>query len=161
VQRGGCAYAWWRSTVRAMTSIQRTVVINRPGDEVFGYFDDVANDPQWRGHGVKEIAIDGAMGKGARVHQKLAAGPFGMAVKADMDVVVFEPPKALAFQVITGPLKPRVEFRFAPVGAGTEVSFSIEASLSGLKKAVMGKMAEKNMAGEAAALDNAKRILES
>jgi hypothetical protein len=77
------------------------------------------------------------------VHQKLAAGPFGTAVKADMDVVVFEPPKALAFQVITGPLKPRVKFRFAPVGAGTEVSFCIEAPLSGLKKSVMGRMAEK------------------
>jgi uncharacterized protein YndB with AHSA1/START domain len=71
-----------------MASIQRTVVINRPVDEVFGYFADVENDPQWRGHAVKEIAIDGAMGKGARVHQKLAAGPFGAAVKADMDVVV-------------------------------------------------------------------------
>jgi hypothetical protein len=78
-----------------------------------------------------------------------------------MDVVVFEPPTALAFHVITGPLKPRVEFRFAPVGTGTEVSFSIQAPLSGLKKAVMGKMAEQSMADEAAALDNAKRILES
>jgi uncharacterized protein YndB with AHSA1/START domain len=144
-----------------MASIQRTVVINRPVDQVFGYFADVANDPQWRGDGVKKIAIDGAMGKGARVHQKLAAGPFGAAVQADMDVVVFEPPTALAFQVTTGPLRPRVEFRFAPVGTGTEVSFSIDAPLSGLKKAVIGKMAEKNMAGEAAALDNAKRILES
>lgn len=143
-----------------MASIQRTVVINRPVDEVFGYFADVANDPQWRGNGVK-IGLDGVMGQGARVHQRLSAGPFGASVKADMEVVVFEPPTALAFQVTTGPLRPRVEFRFAPVGTGTEVSFSIQAPLSGLKKAVMGRMAEKNMADEAAALDNAKRILES
>ena len=143
-----------------MASVQRTIIIDRPVEEVFEYFADVTNDPQWRGRGVKEIAIDGAMANGARVHQKLAAGPFGMAVKADMDVVVFEPPTALAFQVVTGSLKPRVDFRFAPADAGTEVSFSIEAALSGVK-VVMGKMAEKNMAAEAAALDNAKRILES
>lgn len=144
-----------------MASMQRTIVISRSVDDVFAYFADVNNDPHWRGHGVKEIAVEGAMGQGARVHQKLAAGPFGSAVKADMDVVVFEPPTALAFQVVTGPLRPRVEFAFTPVDAGTQVFFSIGAPLSGVKKAVMGKMAEKNMADEAAALDNAKRILES
>jgi uncharacterized protein YndB with AHSA1/START domain len=144
-----------------MTSSRRKIVINRPVDEVFAYFAEVTNDPHWRGDGVKEIAVDGAMRQGARVHQKLGAGPFGTAVKADMDVAVFQPPTALAFQVVTGPLRPRVDFGFAPVDEGTEVSFSIDAPLSGLKKLLMGKMAEKSMAAEAAALDNAKRILES
>lgn len=144
-----------------MPSIQRTIVINRPVSDVFAYFADVSNDREWRGHGVKEIAVDGAMAQGARVHQKLAVGPFGAAVAADMDVVVYEPPTAIAFQVTTGPLRPRVEFRFAPVATGTEVAFSIDAPLTGMKKAVMGRMAQKSMAAEAAALDNAKRILES
>jgi uncharacterized protein YndB with AHSA1/START domain len=144
-----------------MANVQRTIVINRPIRDVFDYFADVANDPQWRGSGVNEIAVEGAMGQGARVHQKLAAGPFGSVVKADMDVVAFEQPTALAFQVIAGPVKPRVEFAFAPADAGTQVSFSIAASLSGLKKVVMGKIVAKSMSDEAAALDNAKRILES
>ena len=143
-----------------MASIHRTIVINRSVDEVFAYFADVANDPQWRGAGVKEISISGAMGQGAHIHQKLAAGPLGSAVTADMDVVVYEPPTALAFQVTTGPLRPRVEFAFAPSATGTEVTFAIDAPLTGFKKAVMGKMAAKNMAAEADALDNAKRILE-
>jgi uncharacterized protein YndB with AHSA1/START domain len=143
-----------------MASIHRTIVINRPVEDVFAYFADVTNDPQWRGDSVKEIAVDGEMRQGAHVRQKLAAGPFGAAVKADMDVVVYEPPTALCFQVTTGPLRPRVEFRFAPAGTGTEVAFSIEAPLAGLKKAVMGNMADKSMAAEAAALDNAKRLLE-
>ena len=129
-----------------MASIHRTIVINRPPEVGFAYFADFANDPQWRGDGVKEIAVQGAMGQGAHVQQKLAAGPFGAAVSADMDVVVYEPPTALAFQVTTGPLRPRVEFRFAPAATGTEVAFSIDAPLTGLKKALMGKMAEKNMA---------------
>lgn len=144
-----------------MVSVQRTIVINRPVNEVFSYFSDVSNDPQWRGHGVKEISLQGPMGQGARVHQKIAAGgPFGD-VRADMDVVVYEPPTTLTFQVTTGPVRPRVQFTFSPVATGTEVSFSIEAPLSAMKKAVMGGMVEKSMAAEAAALDNAKRILES
>jgi uncharacterized protein YndB with AHSA1/START domain len=143
-----------------MASVHRTIVINRQIDDVFAYFSDVSNDPQWRGH-VKEISAQGSIGPGAHVHQKVAAGPFGAAVKADMDVVAYEPPRTIAFQVTTGPLRPRVEFTFAPIDGGTEVSFSIDAPLTGLKKAMMGKMAEKSMAGEAAALDNAKRILET
>lgn len=143
-----------------MASIHRTIVINRPVDEVFAYFSDVTNDPEWRSH-VKEISAHGPLSKGAHVHQKLAAGPFGAAVKADMDVVAYDAPKALAFQVTTGPLKPRIEFSFVPINGGTEVSFSIDAPLTGFKKTVMGKMVEKSMAGEAAALDNAKRILET
>ncbi|HET7071655.1 MAG TPA: hypothetical protein VFI40_12575, partial [Nocardioides sp.] len=86
---------------------------------------------------------------------------FGAAVKADMDVVVYQPTTALGFQVTTGPLRPRVDFSFAPADTGTTVSFSITAPLTGLKKAVMGKMVEKNMAHEAAALDEAKRLLEA
>jgi carbon monoxide dehydrogenase subunit G len=142
-----------------MAEVHRTIVINRPVDEVFAYFADISNDLSWR-HGVKEIAAAGPILTGTQITQKLAAGPLGMTVKADMDVVAYEPPKVLAFQVTTGPLRPRVEFRFAPVGQGTEVSFSIEAPLTGLKKVVMGRMAEKDMAAEAAALDNAKRLLE-
>lgn len=143
-----------------MASIHRTLIINRPIEEVFGYFADVANDPQWRGDGLKEITVDGAMGPGARVHQTLA-GPFGVAVTADMNVVIFDPPTALKFQVISGPLKARMEFNFAAVNTGTEVSFSIETPLSRPEQAMIGKIVEKNMADQAAALDNAKHILES
>jgi uncharacterized protein YndB with AHSA1/START domain len=144
-----------------MVSVQRTIVINRPVSEVFSYFADVTNDPQWRGHGVKEISLEGTMGQGAHVRQKIAAGgPFGD-VRADMDVVVYEPPTTLTFQVTTGPVRPRVEFTFTPVATGTQVSFSMDAQLSGMKKAVMGGMVEKSMQAEAASLDNAKRILES
>jgi uncharacterized protein YndB with AHSA1/START domain len=144
-----------------MPSVQRTITISRPIDEVFAFFADVSNDPKWRGQGVKEISLEGQMRQGAHVHQKIAAGPFGAAVKADMDVVVYQPTTALGFQVTTGPLRPRVDFTFAPADTGTTVNFSITAPLTGFKKAFMDTMARKNMAQEAAALDEAKRLLEA
>jgi uncharacterized protein YndB with AHSA1/START domain len=144
-----------------MPSAQRTITINRPSDKVFAFFADVGNDPKWRGRDhVKAISVDGHMRQGARVHQKLAAGPFGAPVRADMDVVVYEPSTALGFQVTTGPLQPRVDFTFVPDSEGTAVTFSISAPLSGLKKLLMGSMAQKNMDHAAAALDEAKRLLE-
>jgi uncharacterized protein YndB with AHSA1/START domain len=144
-----------------MPSVQRTITISRPIDEVFAFFADVSNDPKWRGQGVKEISLEGQMRQGAHVHQKIAAGPFGAAVKADMDVVVYQPTTALGFQVTTGPLRPRVDFTFEPADTGTTVNFSITAPLTGFKKAFMDTMARKNMAQEAAALDEAKRLLEA
>ena len=141
--------------------MESTITINRPIEEVFAFFADVSNDPKWRGHGVKEISLDGEMRQGAHVHQRIAAGPFGASVKADMDVVVYEPTKALGFQVITGPLRPRIDFTFASVDDGTTVNFSITAQLTGFKKALMGSMVEKNMAHEAQALNDAKRLLEA
>jgi uncharacterized protein YndB with AHSA1/START domain len=144
-----------------MPTVQRTITISRPIEEVFAFFADVSNDPRWRGHGVKEISLAGEMRQGAHVHQKVAAGPFGAAVKADMDVVVYQPSSALGFQVTTGPLRPRVDFTFALADTGTTVEFSITAPLTGIKKVFMGAMVEKNMAHEAAALDEAKRLLEA
>jgi uncharacterized membrane protein len=144
-----------------MPSLQRAITISRPVDDVFAFFADVNNDPKWRGHGVKEISLEGEMRQGAHVHQKIAAGPFGAAVKADMDVVVYQPTRALGFQVTTGPLRPRVDFTFAPADTGTTVNFSITAPLTGIKKAFMSKMVERNMAQEAASLDEAKRLLEA
>ena len=144
-----------------MSSSQRTIRINRPIEHVFAFFADVANDPKWRGPAVKEISAHGEMREGAHVHQKIAAGPFGAPVKADMDVVTYQPPTALAFQVTTGPLRPRVTFTFTPVDEATEVTFSIDAPLSGMKKALMGKMAQRNMDHESAALDQAKKLLEA
>ena len=145
-----------------MPTVQGSITINRPIDEVFAFFADVNNDQKWRGRDhVKEISIDGAMRQGARVHQKLAAGPFGAPVTADMDVVTYQPPTAIAFQVVTGPLKPRIDFGFESRGDGTGVTFSIAAALSGLKKVLMGSTAQKNMDHAAAALDEAKRLLEA
>jgi uncharacterized protein YndB with AHSA1/START domain len=144
-----------------MPAMHSTITISRPIEDVFAFFADVSNDPKWRGHGVKEISLEGEMRQGAHIHQKIAAGPFGAAVRADMDVVVYEPPTALGFQVTTGPLRPRVDFTFASAATGTTVDFSITAPLTGVKKALMARMAQKNMAQEAAALNEAKRLLEA
>jgi carbon monoxide dehydrogenase subunit G len=144
-----------------MPSSERAITINRPIEEVFAFFADVTNDPKWRGPVVKAISVEGEMRQGAHVRQKLGAGPFGAPVKADMDVVVYEPSTAIGFQVTTGLLRPRIEFTFAPVTEGTAVAFSIDAPLAGLKKAMMGKMVQRSMDHEAAALDEAKKLLEA
>ena len=141
-----------------MPAAKRTIVIDRGVDAVFAFFTDPSNDLKWRPH-VKEIAGPGPLGVGSRVHQ-VVAGPGGRGIPADMEVTAFERPSHYAFRVVAGPARPVGEFRFSSTGEGTEVTFSLAAELSGVRKLLMSKPVQTSMDGEMAALDSAKRLLE-
>ena len=142
-----------------MPSAQRTITIARPVAEVFGFFADAENDPQWR-PGVTEIKRDGPLAKGARYHQRIA-GPGGRAIPADIELTDYVPDELVAFQVTAGPVRPQGSYRFSASGTGTDVTFSLSAELTGLKKLLMSRPVQKSMDGEMAGLDKAKRLLES
>jgi uncharacterized protein YndB with AHSA1/START domain len=143
-----------------MPAAQRTIVIDRPPDEVFSFFSDPSQDREWRPH-VKEIAAEGPgpAAVGSRIHQ-VVDGPGGRGIAADIEVTAFERPSRYAFKVVAGPARPVGEFRFTPEGTGTSVSFSLRADLGWLKSLVMGRPVQASMDGEMRALDTAKQLLE-
>jgi uncharacterized protein YndB with AHSA1/START domain len=136
----------------------RTIVINRPIDEVFTFFTTPSNDPNWRPH-VKEISAQGAPAAGSRIHQVIE-GPGGRGIPADIEVTAYERPNRYAFKVVAGPARPQGDFQLAAAAAATEVTFTLTADLAGIKKLVMSRPVQKSMDGEMAALDTAKRLLE-
>jgi uncharacterized protein YndB with AHSA1/START domain len=141
-----------------MPSASRTLVINRTPADVFAFFTDPANDPRWRGQ-IKDIHAHGDPEVGAVIHQTIA-GPMGRGIAADIEITAYEPTSLYAFQDVAGPARPQGEFTFTPSGDGTEVSFSLTADLTGLKKMFMAGPVQKSMDGEMANLDKAKAILE-
>jgi len=141
-----------------MPSAQRTLVIHRPVQDVFAFFTDHANDPLWRSQ-VKEMTAPEQVGPGSRVHQVIK-GPGGRGIPADLEVTAYEPPERYAFQVVAGPVRPAGEFRLTGEGDTTNVSFSLEAHLDGLKKLLMSRQVQKSMDSEVQALDRARAILE-
>ena len=142
-----------------MPSAGRTITIDRPPDQVFGFFADPANDQKWRPH-VKEIAAEGPPGAGRRIHQ-VVDGPGGRGIAADIEVTAYEPPTRYAFQVVAGPARPRGEFRFSPSGAGTDVAFKLDAEIGGIKRFLLSGPVQSSMDGEMKALDTAKRLIEA
>jgi uncharacterized protein YndB with AHSA1/START domain len=143
-----------------MPSAERTLVISRPVSAVFAFFTDPRNDRKWRTH-VKEIEAQGAPAVGARIHQVIA-GPGGRGIPADIEITGYEPDARYAFAVVAGPVRPQGEFRFAQTAEGaTEVTLSLSAELTGLKKLFMSRPVQKSMDGEMAGLDEAKRLLET
>jgi carbon monoxide dehydrogenase subunit G len=142
-----------------MPSAQRTIVIDRPADQVFAFFTDHTNDRKWR-PGVKEIAPINRAPVGTRIHQ-VVKGPGGMSVGADIEVTANDPSSRYAFQVVSGPVRPRGEFQVTPSGNGTEVRFSLNAELGGITKLLMSGSVQSSMESEMAGLDTAKRVIES
>ncbi len=141
-----------------MPAAKRTITIDRPPEQVFAFFADPANDQRWRPH-VKEISASGPVGVGSKIHQ-VVEGPGGRGIAADIEVTGYEPPSRYAFHVIAGPARPVGEFRIAPSGTGSEVTFSLHAELGGFKSLLMGGAVQRSMDGEMAALDTAKRLIE-
>jgi uncharacterized protein YndB with AHSA1/START domain len=142
-----------------MPGARRTIVIGRPPDDVFAFFANPANDRTWRPH-VKEVSAEGPIGVGSRIRQ-VVAGPGGRGIDADIEVTAYEPPSRYAFKVVAGPARPVGEFRFAPSGTGTQVTFSLAADLGGLKGIFLSRPVQSSMDGEMAALDTAKQTLEA
>jgi uncharacterized protein YndB with AHSA1/START domain len=142
-----------------MPQAARTIVIARPQAEVFAFFADAENDPQWR-PGVKQIKRDGPLAVGARYTQRIA-GPGGRQIPADVEVTAYEPEVKVAFRGVAGPLRPDGSYTFSAVDEGTSVTFSLSAELTGIKKLVMGNQVQKAMDAEMASLDKAKAVLES
>jgi uncharacterized membrane protein len=141
-----------------MPQAQRVIAIDRPVDEVFAFFTDPNNDPRWRSH-VKEISASGPIRVGSSVHQ-VVAGPGGRGIAADIVVTAYEPSVRYSFHGTAGPVRPIGEFGFASAGDGTQVTFSLSAELTGIKKLIMSKAVQRSMEGEMAALDEAKAVLE-
>ncbi|GAB3442994.1 hypothetical protein GCM10027517_20840 [Phycicoccus ginsengisoli] len=142
-----------------MARASRTIVIDRPVEEVFAFFTTHANDAAWRSQ-VVEISESEPPRQGARIHQVLK-GPGGQKIPADLEVTTYEPPLRYTFDVVTGPVRPHGEWLFAPAGDATEVTFTLSAELKGLKNLAFSRPAQSAMDSEVAGLDTAKQLLEN
>ncbi|MDR6862724.1 SRPBCC family protein [Phycicoccus sp. 3266] len=142
-----------------MVRASRTVVINRPIEDVFAFFTTHSNDKSWRSH-VKEISDGGPPGVGAHIHQ-VVRGPGGRGIPADVEVTGYEPPTRYTFVAVTGPVGPAGEFRFRSLGGATEVTLTLGAELGGLKSLLMSRSVQNAMDSEVAGLEKAKRQLEA
>jgi uncharacterized membrane protein len=141
-----------------MPAAQRSIVINRPVDEVWAFVTDGANATKWRS-GVLDVAKVSGSGVG-EVWKQGVKGPGGRRIDADFEVTAWEPDRLMGFKAIAGPVRPTGEYRFAAENGGTRLQFTLNAELSGLKKLLMGRAVQSTMDAEMTALDRLKAVLE-
>jgi uncharacterized membrane protein len=141
-----------------MAAAQRSIVINRPVDEVWAFVTDGTTAPKWRS-GVLDVTKVSGSGVGETWKQGVK-GPGGRRIDADYEITAWDPGRVMAFKAIAGPVRPTGEYRFAAEDGGTRLSFSLQAELSGIKKLLMGGAVQSTMDAEMAALDRLKAVLE-
>ena len=141
-----------------MPSAQRSIVIQRPIEDVFAFVADGANAPRWRS-GVLDVEHVAGKGVGETWRQGVK-GPGGRRIAADYEITAWEPPQHLAFRAIAGPVRPTGEYRLEAEEGGTRLAFSLAAEVTGWKRFVMGGAVQSTMDAEMAALDRLKAALE-
>ena len=124
---GLIASALVRTTQRAAPDggrieVERTVTINRPAEELYRYWRDLANLPRIMQHLESVTPLD------ERRSHWVAKGPLGRTVEWDAEIVEERPNELIAWRSLPGASVPNtgaVRFAPAPGDRGTEVKVTL------------------------------------
>ena len=106
-------------------TIENTVIINRPIDEVFAFVTDPATTPQWQANLVRsEILSDGLMGVGTRIKETRRLGKSEN--QAIWEITEYEVPtrRNYVYPQGFGPVRQRGGTTFELVEGGTRLHFT-------------------------------------
>jgi uncharacterized protein YndB with AHSA1/START domain len=141
-----------------MPAARNEILIDRPRDEVFAFLADRENDLRWRS-GVLDLKRVSGSGVGARYEQGVK-GPGGRRIPADIEITELVHGESIAFQTLTGPVRPRGRYVLTDADGGTRVRFELQADVKGLKR-LLAPMVQKTMDAEVGQVDSLKRVIET
>lgn len=109
-----------------MAHAEKTVVINRPVESVFGFVLNGANNKLWRSSvlDIKPLS-EAPYGVGSKFEQGLK-GPTGR-IAGDYEITECRPNELIQFQVTAGPARPSGLYRFQRQGGATQLTFILDS----------------------------------
>jgi uncharacterized membrane protein len=143
-----------------MFKFEKSVLINRPQQEVFDYVTDLANDPKWQSSIESvERTSDGPIGAGSTWHYVTKF--LGRKAESDIQMTSYDPPQGVSVKAIGGPVPFENTYKFEAQDGGTLLTISGQAEIGGFFKiaeGLAGKQLEKQIEADSATL---KKLLES
>jgi carbon monoxide dehydrogenase subunit G len=116
-----------------MTKIERSIVIDRPVDEVWAFVHDTTKDALWQTTLTEsEKLTDGPMRVGTRVRE--VRHFLGLRIEVAWEVTEYEPYRKSAIRGVSGPIPLTGGYRLEPVAAGTRFTVRGELDAHGLFK---------------------------
>lgn len=116
-----------------MATLEASIIINRPVEEVFAAVIDFNSHPQWRGGLLKaEVTSRGPLGAGSTYTYDMQV--MGRKIETTGEVVAYEPPTAYAWKATSGPFPLRGRVSCEAVADGTRVTETVEAEPGGFFK---------------------------
>lgn len=143
-----------------MIKFEKSVLINRPQQEVFDFVTDLSNDSQWQSsiESVEQVS-DGPIGVGST--WRYVTKFLGRKNETEIQMTSYEPPHQSSVKAVSGPIPFENTYKFQKQDGGTLLTFIGQAEIGGFFKMAEGlvsKQMEKQMDADAAAL---KKVLEA
>jgi carbon monoxide dehydrogenase subunit G len=143
-----------------MYQFEKSILINRPQQEVFDYVTDPANDAKYQsGSEAAEWTSEGPVGVGSTLR---SVNKFmGRKIEGISEVTAWDPPNQYAQKSVGGPVPFEMKMVLAAKDNGTQLTLSGQAELGGffkLAEGLVGKQLEKQMEGD---LETLKRLMEA
>ena len=142
-----------------MIKVEKSVVINKPVDEVFGYVTGADNYTKWQA-GVEQVIEGGprnTLGSQFTEVRKF----MGQEMRTTLELTEFVPNAKWAAKVVKGPVPYEVTMTFQSVDGGTKVTTCVDGEPKGFFKLAEGMVAgqlEKSLSEDELKL---KEILET
>ena len=143
-----------------MIRIERSIVIERPIDEVFAFVHEPRNDSAWQTTLIESTRLeDGPIGVGTHVRERRRF--LGMTVEMTKEITEFEPSTRSAFKMVAGGAPMSGEYRLEAVDGATRVTATGFVEARGFFK--MAEPLFASMAGREleASLGHLKELLEA
>ena len=143
-----------------MFKFEKSIMIDRPQQEVFEFVMNLENDSKWQGTivSVKQIS-DGPIGVGSTFRYETKF--LGRKSETEIQLTSYDPPNGASVKAVNGPVPFENTYKFESRGDRTQMTFSGQAEIGGFFKmaeGLVGKQLEKQMDSDGAAL---KKLLEA
>jgi uncharacterized membrane protein len=116
-----------------MATLDISIVINRPVEEVFAFLSNPENTPKWSsGSGEVKITSAGPMGVGTTY--RTVRTVLGRRIEAENEVTAYEPNRSYATKSKSGPIPMESQVTFEHVEGGARISAILVGDPGGLFK---------------------------
>jgi carbon monoxide dehydrogenase subunit G len=116
-----------------MTKIERSILIDRPAEEVWEFVHDTANNLLWQTTlAESEKLTEGPMDVGTRVRE--VRHFLGLRIETTWEMTEYEPNSTSAIRGVSGPIPLSGRYRVEAVGDGTRFTVTGELDAHGLFK---------------------------
>jgi uncharacterized membrane protein len=144
----------------AMTQIERSIVIDRPVEDVFAFTHDISKNTLWQTTLVESKPLtDGPLQVGSRWQD--ARRFLGKRVETVMELTEYEPSRSSAMKMVEGPVPLEARYQLEPVNGSTKLTATGELDAHGFFKVaepVFARMAARELESS---LGHLKDLLES
>ena len=120
-----------------MFTVEKTISINRPKQDVFDYASDPANAHKWQSV-VKSKQWTSEDPPGVGSTQRFVSRFMGLNLKGTNEYTVWDPPNQYSFKTIDSPLPIEEGMRFESEGNSTKVTRHIQVEAGGVFKLLEG-----------------------